>query len=1393
MIREIVEDKGRVRPVVEGDFQCDDNGNSTKVYEILSIVGRVDNNTKLSYISKKLVPIGIPLTDTDYWYPFQVIAIPKGDKGDDGKSAYDLYIEHGGTIRTVEEWLESLNGADGKDGVSPILRVSTDGMSIEISTDSGSTWLPFVPDFNKLRVIGYIDSLNQLPKNAQVGDIYGVWESKPTQENPEAGVYRLYINTVKDWVLDYTITKVYDYDTELPSSATDGTAVLVPVKNLTLDKEKVDGYKVYRYNQEIFGWTMVLNTAEIYAEKADIINYGDNVYALVQGSGSVTETKLKEETLVSKKNYCRIVNKTKGSLTLIITQDSKKMFHSIGTGSYMIPNNCGVFLVKEGNMDNIIVGQSLTDPQPKALTEFDFMPEGFKPYYILTENVVGDIYIANTGDIPASEDEAKDAILVETKITTLLSFAQTYELYKRVVNWVYFGTNASITYHLVQNVQDGSNQNILSGKTVKDAINAHTERLDNLEEGLTNFKQEVKDTYGEYVDSPEFVRAVTDKEGKILYGVQKDSNFYFGAGCPKQVKAYIQEKLDDIIGVGDVTEKIDTINEMIAFFDEISHDVTLMDLLNKKVDKEEGKSLINKNYADNVTYIENPEFVYVKLDSEGKILYGVYRNGNFVFGAGVPEQIKEYFKKHGGELIHSIEAFLAGFDGDKTLKEYLDENYGTYEENPNFVEVKLDANGCILYGVQKDGNFYFGKGVPQQIIDYITKESAETGKYIDNPVYVSIVVDGEGKILEARRIDGRKVINTDVELAESSNIRGKVQYEETASIEKGNNPEWASLLMDNEGKRMIAGFKTDGEFVWFKGVPKHLQKVFNYAWGGSHDYNIITVKKDGTGDFTNIQEAINSIKDASVTNQYEVQVFDDYYINDLTELWEVHNPTVHSSSEPDVFVSYITTKDFVHLRGIGGKREIYVESPDINMPGRCFKNIHPIFVKGSCKIENFVFKLKGGRYAIHQDMSAYKYGVDSFKTSIYVNIDAIHYGNSMYTNGSGWTDANAQANGFANGQTQIYINVNWIAYDGNNGFYGHTNDQYTLPSKLYFINCKCLSLGSLKTPSSNNCCLEDRYSCQNNEIYIWGCDFPRFSGRAEGAGAINDNFMNYAAKKRGTKRYCLNTITGSNNKPMVVGIEEGRVLSFITKNESEKIDVIGGTAKDDIWGLTFKKIEGTGINGVAYGGNYITPGIYSQVHNLSYILGNCRNNPKTLIVRLTDSNNNSTDYTIMFDENYMTEDGSDYSYNTTPYISQSSIISTINETFGDYFTIGDRMEIIDTFIDCKETVINGGNNAIKRGMAVVRNQEDGFRSWRRANGDENPDGFAMVDIGINGYGEVLLKKKNLFHINVLNIQSVSAGNYYKVGNNGFLTQTNDSSEAIMIAIENNVLSNFKNN
>ena len=458
------------------------------------------------------VELGYVGTETEW------IASLKGAKGDPGKDGRNADIW---TIGEDDFWYvngrKTIFKSRGEDGKSPLLRISTDGQSLEISSDGGQTWLPFEKNFNKLRVLGYVSSVQLLPRNANIGDIYGVWNpdvySGRVDEEGHLiqGAYDLYVNTVRDWVDDYHITKVYDYDTELPSSTTNGTTVLVPVDYLTLDKTKIDGYKVYRFSLEKNGWVLILDTAEIYASKDDIINYGDNVYALVQG------------------------------------------------------------------------------------------------------------------------DEE-----------------HTYELYRRDVGWVYFGTNASITYVLVQDVNEGTETNILSGKTAVDA-------------------------YGRYIESPEFVRAYLDSEDKILWGIKTDGTIYFGAGVPPQVKDYIEERSEDIV----------------AFLDDLEKgDKTLQDLLNEKVDKEEGKSLIDEEYAEGVHYIKNPEFVEVKLDQDERILEATMADGTKLLPAGI-----------------------------KTPSIDLDGAVITYVGNPEFVEVHTDADDRILYGVTKDGDFIDGKGNIQKAVE----------------------------------------------------------------------------------------------------------------------------------------------------------------------------------------------------------------------------------------------------------------------------------------------------------------------------------------------------------------------------------------------------------------------------------------------------------------------------------------------------------------------------------------------------------------------------------------------------------------------------------------------------------------------------------------------------
>ena len=52
--------------------------------------------------------------------------IPKGNTGREGKNAYEIYKDNGGTLE-LENWLNSLKGKDGRDGQMPNLGINSDG------------------------------------------------------------------------------------------------------------------------------------------------------------------------------------------------------------------------------------------------------------------------------------------------------------------------------------------------------------------------------------------------------------------------------------------------------------------------------------------------------------------------------------------------------------------------------------------------------------------------------------------------------------------------------------------------------------------------------------------------------------------------------------------------------------------------------------------------------------------------------------------------------------------------------------------------------------------------------------------------------------------------------------------------------------------------------------------------------------------------------------------------------------------------------------------------------------------------------------------------------------------------------------------------------------------
>lgn len=118
---------------------------------------------------------------------------------------------------------------------------------------------------------------------------------------------------------------------------------------------------------------------------------------------------------------------------------------------------------------------------------------------------------------------------------------------------------------------------------------------------LSNYatKTKVNQLAGEFVTNPDWIRAITDEGGRILFGIKPDGTIEWGVGVPTPVQDFVTE------------------------------------LLTEKVDKVTGKSLIDSVIADMQAFESNPEFVHAITDSESKILEAIKADGTKYFTSGV--------------------------------------------------------------------------------------------------------------------------------------------------------------------------------------------------------------------------------------------------------------------------------------------------------------------------------------------------------------------------------------------------------------------------------------------------------------------------------------------------------------------------------------------------------------------------------------------------------------------------------------------------------------------------------------------------------------------------------------------------------------------------------------
>lgn len=314
------------------------------------------------------------------------------------------------------------------------------------------------------------------------------------------------------------------------------------------------------------------------------------------------------------------------------------------------------------------------------------------------------------------------------------------------------------------------------------------------------------------IESQEFIKAIVDTEDHFLFGIQLDGSIEWGKGIPAPIRTKLQEIINQC--QKDKTDILEAIN---AAKEELSASITA--LQEGKVDKEEGKSLIEDEVKECFRIIENEEFLKAIVDSDDKVLFGFYR------ATGKP-----YYPLN--EMYH-------------------------VEQNEEFFAVWLDAANHVLLGIRRDGQIIGEihavnalKQVVSQIqsdltslqekvgtIDTNLKELLDVFSLQDNEEYLAVEQDAEGKVLSATNPDGSHYIHN----AKSETIPTEFEH-----------------IEDPEGRTEIT---TDAE-----------DKVMSYrdADGKKHEHGMEVTNLDVSN--INLQgNSVNNIQDALKANGFDVK------------------------------------------------------------------------------------------------------------------------------------------------------------------------------------------------------------------------------------------------------------------------------------------------------------------------------------------------------------------------------------------------------------------------------------------------------------------------------------------------------------------------------------------
>lgn len=354
----------------------------------------------------------------------------------------------------------------------------------------------------------------------------------------------------------------------------------------------------------------------------------------------------------------------------------------------------------------------------------------------------------------------------------------------------------------------------LAKKADKETVDAELDKKFNKESVVQEFGDSEDKVVSQFalpfreIESPEFIKAIADAEDHFLFGIQLDGSIEWGKGIPAPIRAKLQEIINQC--QQDKTDILEAIN---AAKKELSASIAA--LQEGKVDKEEGKSLVDNEVKECFKVIENEEFLWVILDAVNHPLLGILQDGTcWAAKAQWLDDIKA-IKEALSSIDETINTFQPKEDGKGLINLDVADTF-FYISNDEYIIAVVDAENRILAGIKYDGEPYF--------------PNHEMYSVITNEEWLYAIIDAENKVLGGFRANDGHMIVSGIDI--STFIANAIVdipdiKERIAHLSTTENDEYLSVETDAEGK-VIGYIAPDGSHYLYKVKSETIPTEFSH-------------------------------------------------------------------------------------------------------------------------------------------------------------------------------------------------------------------------------------------------------------------------------------------------------------------------------------------------------------------------------------------------------------------------------------------------------------------------------------------------------------------------------------------------------------------------------------